>query len=240
MIEDTDCTPVRDTEAEADGPSEQDRREAACTAEICKQLRLTLFEGRSRTRSSRFSSRGIDLSDPAARNHLWRRVRTRNSRIGAARLGVLQERLQSTREEPAGEHGCPHRVGSSTAYLYSVAVLLGLVAGGLYFDTAALILMFITLGNTLRPARRGKLARRSARSSKWVPTPPLSSTKTVPNARCPSRRSRSATDESPPGEKIPTDSVVVERQSAVDESMIRVTRYSRKERQRRGRRRHHR
>jgi len=47
-------------------------------------------------------------------------------------------------------------LGSSTAYLYSVAVLLGLVAGETYFDTAALILVFITLGNYLEARSKGQ------------------------------------------------------------------------------------
>jgi Cu+-exporting ATPase len=47
-------------------------------------------------------------------------------------------------------------LGSSTAYLYSVVVLLGVLAGGLYFDTAALILVFITLGNYLEARSKGQ------------------------------------------------------------------------------------
>ncbi|PSQ64640.1 MAG: hypothetical protein BRD24_09925, partial [Halobacteriales archaeon SW_9_67_24] len=47
-------------------------------------------------------------------------------------------------------------LGSSTAYLYSVAVLADLVAGSVYFDTAALILVFITLGNYLEARSKGQ------------------------------------------------------------------------------------
>jgi P-type Cu+ transporter len=37
-----------------------------------------------------------------------------------------------------------------------VAVLLGAIVGGLYFDTAALILVFITLGNHLEGRSKGQ------------------------------------------------------------------------------------
>ncbi len=48
-------------------------------------------------------------------------------------------------------------LGSSTAYIYSVVVLFDLLASeGLYFDTAALILVFITLGNYLEARSKGQ------------------------------------------------------------------------------------
>ena len=47
-------------------------------------------------------------------------------------------------------------MGSTTAYLYSVAVLLALIPGGFYFESAALILTFITLGNYLEARSKSR------------------------------------------------------------------------------------
>ncbi|WP_433633567.1 heavy metal translocating P-type ATPase [Halomicrococcus sp. NG-SE-24] len=112
-------------------------------------------------------------------------------------------------------------LGSSTAYLYSVAVLGGLIAGGLYFDTAALILVFITLGNYLEARSKGqagealrKLLEMEAETATVVDEDgteeevPLEDVETGDRMKV------------RPGEKIPTDGVVVDGQSAVDESMV--------------------
>ncbi len=47
-------------------------------------------------------------------------------------------------------------LGSTTAYAYSVAALTVLQGANLYFDTAALILVFITLGNYLEARSKGR------------------------------------------------------------------------------------
>lgn len=110
-------------------------------------------------------------------------------------------------------------LGSSTAYLYSVAVLLGLVAGSLYFDTAALILLFITLGNYLEARSKGQasqalqqLLEMEADTATLVDGDeqeiPLEEVAVGDRMKV------------RPGEKIPTDGVVVDGQSAVDESMV--------------------
>ena len=107
-------------------------------------------------------------------------------------------------------------LGSSTAYFYSVAVLLGFT-GSLYFDTAALILVFITLGNYLEARSKGqasealrKLLEMEADTAtvvedgeeKQVPVEDVA-VGDVMVVR--------------PGEKIPTDGTVVEGESAVDD-----------------------
>jgi Cu+-exporting ATPase len=112
-------------------------------------------------------------------------------------------------------------IGSTTAYLYSVAVLAELIAGGLYFDTAALILVFITLGNYLEARSKGqagealrKLLEMEAETATIVREDgseeevPLEEVTTGDRMKI------------RPGEKIPTDGVVVDGQSAVDESMV--------------------
>ncbi|PSP70540.1 heavy metal translocating P-type ATPase, partial [Halobacteriales archaeon QH_6_68_27] len=112
-------------------------------------------------------------------------------------------------------------LGSSTAYVYSVARLLGFPGEGLYFDTAALILVFITLGNYLEARSKGQ-ASEAIRSLLEM------------EAETATRLREDGTEEEVPledvavgdrlrvrpGEKIPTDAVVVDGESAVDESMV--------------------
>jgi Cu+-exporting ATPase len=113
-------------------------------------------------------------------------------------------------------------LGSSTAYVYSVAVLLGLVASeGLYFDTAALILVFITLGNYLEARSKGqasealrKLLEMEADTATVVDDDGTEREVPVEDVAVGDRMKVR------PGEQIPTDGVVVDGQSAVDESMV--------------------
>ena len=112
-------------------------------------------------------------------------------------------------------------LGSSTAYVYSVARLLGFPGEGLYFDTAALILVFITLGNYLEARSKGQ-ASEAIRSLLEM------------EAETATRLREDGTEEEVPledvavgdrlrvrpGEKIPTDAVIVDGESAVDESTV--------------------
>ena len=113
-------------------------------------------------------------------------------------------------------------LGSSTAYLYSVVALLDLIAStGLYFDTAAFILVFITLGNYLEARSKGQASDAIQQLLELE-----ADTATV-------IREDGEEEEIPledvqvgdrlrvrPGEQIPTDGVVVDGESAVDESMV--------------------
>jgi len=112
-------------------------------------------------------------------------------------------------------------LGSSTAYGYSVAVLLGLIVGGLYFDTAALILVFITLGNYLEARSKGQageairsLLEMEAETATLVDEDGTETAVPLEDVAVGDRMKVR------PGEKIPTDGVVVRGQSAVDESMV--------------------
>ncbi|HEX8992001.1 MAG TPA: heavy metal translocating P-type ATPase [Anaerolineales bacterium] len=113
-------------------------------------------------------------------------------------------------------------MGSSVAYFYSVVVVLGLVPGAVYFETAAVIITLIRLGKFLE-------ARAKGRTSEAM--------KKLMGLRAKTARViRNASDgemEIPvddvltgdivivrPGEKIPVDGVVVEGRSSVDESML--------------------
>ena len=112
-------------------------------------------------------------------------------------------------------------LGSSTAYVYSVAVLLQAIVGGLYFDTAAFILVFITLGNYLEARSKGQ-ASEAIRSLLEM----KAETATV--VREDGTEEEIALEDVEvgdrlkvrPGEKIPTDATVVDGESAVDESMV--------------------
>jgi Cu+-exporting ATPase len=112
-------------------------------------------------------------------------------------------------------------LGSSTAYLYSVAVLLGFLAGSLYFDTAALILVFITLGNYLEARSKGQagealrtLLEMEADTATLVADDGTEMEVPIDDVGVGDRLKVR------PGEKVPTDGVVVSGQSAVDESTL--------------------
>ncbi|QGX96500.1 copper-translocating P-type ATPase [Haloplanus rallus] len=112
-------------------------------------------------------------------------------------------------------------LGSTTAYVYSVAVLLDLVAGRVYFDTAALILVFITLGNYLEARSKGqagealrKLLEMEAETATLVDADGAEREVPVEDVAVGDRMKVR------PGERIPTDGVVVDGTSAVDESMV--------------------
>ena len=127
-------------------------------------------------------------------------------------------------------------LGSTTAYVYSVVALVGILPGaGLYFDTAALILVFITLGNYLEARSKGQ-ASEALRSLLEMEADTATLVDRAASAA--SHADGEAVDEGEerevpvdevvvgdrmrvrPGEQIPTDGVVVDGESAVDESMV--------------------
>ena len=112
-------------------------------------------------------------------------------------------------------------LGSSTAYVYSVARLLGFPGEGLYFDTAALILVFITLGNYLEARSKGQaseairsLLEMEAETATLVRDDGTEEEVPLEDVEVGDRLGVR------PGERIPTDAVVVDGESAVDESMV--------------------
>jgi Cu+-exporting ATPase len=109
-------------------------------------------------------------------------------------------------------------VGTSTGYIYSTVVVLGIIPdGGLYFEAVAFILWFITVGNWLEvrsKARAGNALRELLEMEAEEATlikegeeivVPLEDINVgdVLKVR--------------PGERIPTDGIVTDGQSAVDE-----------------------
>ena len=225
-IENAGYSPVREESVGEGGDSGTDARDAAREGEIQKQLRLTLF--------------GAALSAPMlvflADKFLLGGALVPETVFGV-RFGwvefLLATPVQLVLGRPFYKNSYKALVknrranmdvlialGSTTAYGYSVAVLAGLIAGSLYFDTAALILVFITLGNYLEARSKGqagdalrKLLEMEADTATIITDDgeaeiPLDEVEVGDRMKV------------RPGEQIPTDGVVVDGQSAVDESMV--------------------
>jgi Cu+-exporting ATPase len=229
-VEDAGYTPVR--EESDDDESEADRREAARTAEIRRQRNLTLL--------------GVAVSLPLLAfmaDHLLFDGTLLPETVVGVGTGWVQFGLASVAQIVLGREFYANSydalvknrtanmdvliaLGSSTAFGYSVVALVGLLPdAGLYFDTAALILTFITLGNYLEARSKGQ-ASEALRSLLELEA----ETATVV------RESDDGTEtevEVPledvavgdrlrvrPGEKVPTDGEVVAGESAVDESTV--------------------
>ncbi|WP_254762522.1 heavy metal translocating P-type ATPase [Natrinema marinum] len=223
-IEEAGYTPVRD---EGGDESEGERRDAARREEIRKQRRLTIF--------------GAVLSAPflffLADKFLLEGAYVPETIFGvsfgwvefllATPVYVLlgREFLENSYTALAKNRSANMDVlialGSSTAYFYSVVVLLDLLAGSLYFDTAAMILVFITLGNYLEARSKGqagealrKLLEMEAETATVVDDEGNEAEIPLEEVAVGDRMKVR------PGEKVPTDGVVVDGQSAVDESMV--------------------
>ena len=114
-------------------------------------------------------------------------------------------------------------MGTSVGYIYSTVVLLGLlsVESGLYFEAVAFILWFITLGNWLE-ARSKAQASDALRSLLELEAEEATllhgdgTEETIPLADVEVGDRLKVR----PGERVPTDGVVVDGESAVDESMV--------------------
>ncbi|WEL22777.1 heavy metal translocating P-type ATPase [Halorhabdus sp. BNX81] len=222
-IEAAGYSPVREDDAGADA------RDAARDEEIRKQLRLTLF--------------GALLSAPmlvfmADKLVLGGGIVAGVESLVGIRLGWVEFALATPVQALLGWPFYKNSynalvnnrranmdvliaLGSSTAYFYSIAVLANLVAGEVYFDTAALILVFITLGNYLEARSKGqagealrKLLEMEAETATLIG--PDGTEREVPLEDVQTGDLMKIR----PGEQIPTDGVVVDGQSAVDESMV--------------------
>jgi Cu+-exporting ATPase len=223
-IERAGYEPIREDGSDEEGDTAGDRREDARQAEIRRQRNLTLF--------------GAVLSTPLVFFMLEHFLF--DDLLGEAVLGVplgwvmfglatpVQYFLGKEFYENSYKAIVKNRtanmdvliaLGSSTAYVYSVAVLLGFT-GSLYFDTAALILVFITLGNYLEARSKGQASDALRKLLEME-----ADTATV--VRDGEEREIPVENVEvgdlmviKPGEKIPTDGVVREGESAVDESMV--------------------
>ncbi|KAB1197801.1 MULTISPECIES: heavy metal translocating P-type ATPase [Haloferax] len=226
-VEDAGYTPIRDDESD-DADAGEDARDAARNDEIRRQRRLTLFGAAlsapllAMLAVELFTASGLPETIPGTGVPMgW---------LAFALATPVQVVLG--REFYANSYKAIVRnrtanmdvliaMGSSTAYLYSVAVLVGLLAGSLYFDTAALILVFITLGNFLEARSKGQasealrsLLELEADTATLVDEDGTEREVPLDDVEVGDRMKVR------PGEKIPTDGVVVDGDSAVDESMV--------------------
>ncbi len=117
-------------------------------------------------------------------------------------------------------------MGSSVAYIYSVAVLIALTAGSMalghhvYFETSALIITLIVMGKLLEVRAKGqtsaaikKLIGLQAKTARVIRN---GEERDIPIAEV----ITSDIVIVRPGEKVPVDGVITEGHSTVDESMI--------------------
>jgi P-type Cu+ transporter len=111
-------------------------------------------------------------------------------------------------------------MGTSAAYLYSLPIVLGLIPGHVYFETAAVIITLIKLGKYLEARAKGQtseaikklmgLRARAARVIRDGQELDIPADEVLVGDLVLVR----------PGEKVPVDGVVIEGRSAVDESML--------------------
>lgn len=111
-------------------------------------------------------------------------------------------------------------MGTSAAFFYSLPITFGLLAGHVYFETAAVIITLIKLGKFLE-------ARAKGRTSEAIKKLMALRAKTARVVRDGAELEVSVEDVKVgdvvvvrPGEIIPVDGVVVDGRSAVDESML--------------------
>ena len=111
-------------------------------------------------------------------------------------------------------------MGTSAAYFYSLPIVLGLIPGHVYLETAAVIITLIKLGKYLEAQAKGQtseaikkllsLRAKTARVVRNGMEMELPAEEVLVGDLVIVR----------PGEKIPVDGVVVEGRSSVDESML--------------------
>ena len=232
-IEDAGYEPIREGgeagagEGDVTGSSEQDRREAARTAEVRKQRRLTLFGAAMAAPLVFFLVEKLLLGGAVLPDSIlgiefgWVEFALATPVQAVLGWPFYRNSYKALVKNRTANMDVLIALGSSTAYVYSVAVLLGLVSGGLYFDTAALILVFITLGNYLEARSKGQagealraLLEMGADTATLVDDDGTEREVPVEDVEVGDRMKVR------PGEKVPTDGVVVSGASAVDESMV--------------------
>ena len=231
-IEGAGYSPVREDDADDAGDSAQDRRDAAREAETRKQRRLTLFGAALSAPLLFFLVEKLVLGGGVLPDELalfgytvafgWVEFALATPVQVVLGWPFYRNAYKALVKNRTANMDVLIALGSSTAYLYSVVVLFDLLASeGLYFDTAALILVFITLGNYLEARSKGqagealrKLLEMEADTATLVDDDGTEREVAIDEVEVGDRMKVR------PGEKIPTDGVVVDGQSAVDESMV--------------------
>ncbi|MCU4925983.1 heavy metal translocating P-type ATPase [Halobacteria archaeon AArc-dxtr1] len=236
-IEEAGYEPVVEDDDEAG--DEASGRESAVERELRRQRRLVLGGGLLTLPfvpmmvDMLFGLAGLSSPVPAAIAHLPGGLEFVLATALMATLGreFLVGAYRAFANERRANMDTLVAMGTSAGYVYSTAVLFELIAGaGLYFEAVAFILWFITLGNWLEArskARAGSALREllemeadEATLVEWNPDGGDGGTageeRQVPlDAVEPGDVMKVR-----PGEQIPTDGVVLDGESAVDESML--------------------
>ncbi|AHG03484.1 molybdenum-binding protein [Halobacterium sp. DL1] len=227
-IEDAGYEPVRDDEAD-DG---SDAAEDARTAEMRHQRNLTLFGAALSLPlvffiAERFLLGGGLLPETlslfgATFSFGWVEFALATPVYVVLGKEFLENSYKALVKNRTANMDVLIALGSTTAYVYSLVALVGILPNaGLYFDTAALILVFITLGNYLEARSKGQASEalrsllelqadtaRVVREDGTEEEVPLDEVQVGDRLKV------------KPGEQVPTDGVVVDGESAVDESMV--------------------
>ncbi len=111
-------------------------------------------------------------------------------------------------------------MGSSAAYFYSIPIVLGILNGHVYFETAAVIITLIKIGKYLEAKAKG----RTSEAIKKLMNLRAATARVVRDGQ----EMEIPTDEVTigdivlvrPGEKVPVDGVVMEGRTSIDESML--------------------
>ncbi|QLC34917.1 copper-translocating P-type ATPase (plasmid) [Halarchaeum sp. CBA1220] len=223
-IEGAGYSPVRETGDEADGES---AASAARNAEVRRQRRLTLFGAAFAVPLFALMLEGLLAPDllPEAIPGTGLPIEVVGFLLATPVQYLLGKEFYANSYTALVKNRTANMdvliaLGSSTAYLYSVATLLNLIPGGTYFDSAVFILTFITLGNFLE-------ARSKSQAGKAIESLLEMEADTARVLEDGEERDVELSEVEvgdrlvvKPGEKVPTDGVVVEGESAVDESMV--------------------
>ncbi|AUX07842.1 copper-transporting ATPase [Halalkaliarchaeum desulfuricum] len=234
-VEDAGYEPIRDAEGDdGTGEGESGARESAARREMRKQWKLTVGGG---VLTAPFVLVMIDMFYPG---FLPDAIPVFGLSVGVGWLEfVLATLLMATlgREFIRGAWRAFSKsrqanmdtlvaMGTSVGYVYSTAVLAApaligyQVAGGLYFEAVAFILWFITLGNWLE-ARSKAQASDALRKLLEMQADEATVIRDGEEHQVPVEEIEVGDRvKVRPGEKIPVDGVVVDGDSAVDESML--------------------
>jgi Cu+-exporting ATPase len=218
-IEGAGYTPIRE-----DDDSEGDSRETARNAEIEKQRRRTLFGAAFSVPLAGFMTAellGVGLPETVLGIGFgWVAFALATPVYLVLGRPFLANSYTALVDNRRANMDVLIALGATTAYGYSLATLVGLVAGGLYFDTAAFILVFITLGNYLEARSKGQAG---AAIRALLELEADTATVIVDGEEREVPIDDVAVGDRlkvRPGEKIPTDGQVITGDSAVDESMV--------------------
>ncbi len=111
-------------------------------------------------------------------------------------------------------------IGTSAAYLYSIAITFFSLEGAVYYDTSAAIITFILLGKLLEAVAKGKTSESIKKLMGLQPKTAIV-IRNKKEIKIPIEEVKVGDIVIvKPGQKIPVDGIVVDGHSSVDESMI--------------------